>query len=1700
MDTVSWVSTRVHTLKLSDKSTAIFQTKTNSNELSVIGESGSEFRLNGEVILGSINVVDSKLTIDFAVNLKAIGIMLHGNSEIFIYDEVTIESNTISFGEQTKGVIDGNTAHFIFSNFEIRGNATFGTKNQKSDQEEVEQQDLNEKTILFDGNLLLKDTAVLGVGINSKIDATQPITLFGESKLILMGSFTSKVSKSRDESFDVLFYNSSTLECSGLSLIRVANTILVTNNAIVVFTGKTQFSSGKLLLAETAQLVFSNFSVSTLTTLFVTTDTANVDFYSDSEVVFNNIKETVTFDYCVLSFHDLSDVTFWPNSHVKVHSCSNDYVLESIVESGAYIYLFGDFINEDNCNSEIDSIELYRECFAVVVLDALITVSHPSILEPPIFNVLEGNTQVYDDSFQADGCFDLFGYIYSYELDETETSKLVANGTIQRICPNTSEPFNYTAFCFMNGTNFVPWYDRGMTDYPFTAPNCPYPSYEDGHLLIIPKNNQMRIEGIPNWPMFIDIVGDNPVDVIADTSKNGNEIFLYGNFRLTGEEGIYTAQIPKCSELTEKFVYFGNWTRYFLTCKDYPMIDVDSGIDTLDVGLGKAQFRVLGLSNMPLVIYSLVSEDYTLMSPEITDVGVLVMSRTYFNYTYLPKGENAFAPKINKNSIQNTIKTSNLNGKETQRSYIGWGISKRPNYVQVEKRQRIKLAELSKYKQNTGHNLLQNYKNVKKIKIQNIIEKEINEKQDTTKINTSKEKKLYKTEVSGDNNLKEQTKARTNGKQLLNKKQNELFKYSEYVYFVDNTMHSKHSSGGKHISHKFYKGNSEYSKCGDNTEDCVNATYAINCAKNYFMLKMGVCLFGEQSKCRGILGGICLKTTGYFDYKNGEQVQCDATCLTCNKESCEICADGKTLIDGKCEDASTGKGYLATTNGVIACSDGYFDENKSCKICSEKYTNCEMCDKKKCIKCKLNYIVNITGNCEATHCAVLNKNVCMSCENGYVMSSEGKCFMPIDNCLFYQNSICLECLKPKKLFNGNCVDVIPNIDEDSCLEYSEVGCLQCKDGFYTENTKCVRCNVKCKQCTGNAEKCQDCIAGTVLQNGKCLTIFELEGICKQFNPSGSCISCVDGYYVDDSTCSKCSPNCKVCTNSESCDLCETSYFKNESSHCESVSELVGCKQTNENGCYLCENNYFLSSWRCETCSQNCKMCNSKTTCEECLNNWELKNNQCVERLAIDNCKSVINSYCTKCNMWHALSHDKTACKPELYKRTITIVVCCVIVVIIIAAFLMVVIGRKIIKSRLRAKERKEKGVISMSENSVLLTPFGEGLSISQKQISYVDQVEVNKETVMNIVLGNATNDTTKLQITTSQSESLKIEIKPDVVLLRKGECCTFSIAITPYCSGEYTGNLAVVYCYLKSGDEMTEIIPYSAETVLSTWIDENSIKNMKQIGKGSFGVVYKGKFKGNKVAVKKLNILQGDSAFAEFENEVEMLEKMKSNYIIKFFGAVHVGNSRMIVMEMAPHGSLSRLIEKVKSKKIPKKLRMKFCLDSSKGIAYLHQNGILHRDIKPGNILITALSFDDEVNAKLSDFGSSRNVNRAAAFDMTFTCGIGTPIYMSPEILNSEKYQLPADIYAFAVTIYETSIWGKAYTNIKFAFQIANHVCEGKRPDLSTVDKDIADLVQCMWKQDPAERIKIDNVVERLEIIVNETQRGTEKEINIDAL
>ena len=195
------------------------------------------------------------------------------------------------------------------------------------------------------------------------------------------------------------------------------------------------------------------------------------------------------------------------------------------------------------------------------------------------------------------------------------------------------------------------------------------------------------------------------------------------------------------------------------------------------------------------------------------------------------------------------------------------------------------------------------------------------------------------------------------------------------------------------------------------------------------------------------------------------------------------------------------------------------------------------------------------------------------------------------------------------------------------------------------------------------------------------------------------------------------------------------------------------------------------------------------------------------------------------------------------------------------------------------------------------------------------------------------------------------------------------------------------------------------------------------VGSGTFGTVYRGVYRGQDVAVKVLKN-QGEWArsaecMEAFQREVRVLERLHHPCVVRFVGGIHRAGDLAIVTEFCPLGSLSDLLKQQQGVLAPGcALRLKCVLDCADGMAYLHHHRIVHRDLKPKNLLVVSLDPAAPVVCKISDFGSVKVLADSRSQDLS--SGVGSVRWMAPEVILHAPYGMPADVYSFAIVLYET--------------------------------------------------------------------------------
>jgi hypothetical protein len=191
----------------------------------------------------------------------------------------------------------------------------------------------------------------------------------------------------------------------------------------------------------------------------------------------------------------------------------------------------------------------------------------------------------------------------------------------------------------------------------------------------------------------------------------------------------------------------------------------------------------------------------------------------------------------------------------------------------------------------------------------------------------------------------------------------------------------------------------------------------------------------------------------------------------------------------------------------------------------------------------------------------------------------------------------------------------------------------------------------------------------------------------------------------------------------------------------------------------------------------------------------------------------------------------------------------------------------------------------------------------------------------------------------------------------------------------------------------------------------------EELGKGTFGVVYKGIIPGgNKtIAVKRLEKLVEEGQ-REFRSEITAIAKTHHRNLVRLLGFCMEGTRKLLVYEYMSNGSLADLLFKAKRRPIWKE-RVRIARDVARGILYLHDEcevHVIHCNIKPQNILM-----DDTWTAKISDFGLAKlllpNQSRTAVGDER-TAGY---FYLAPEWKLNAFISIKADIYSFGIVLLE---------------------------------------------------------------------------------
>ncbi|KAL7720545.1 Protein tyrosine kinase domain-containing protein [Entamoeba marina] len=294
----------------------------------------------------------------------------------------------------------------------------------------------------------------------------------------------------------------------------------------------------------------------------------------------------------------------------------------------------------------------------------------------------------------------------------------------------------------------------------------------------------------------------------------------------------------------------------------------------------------------------------------------------------------------------------------------------------------------------------------------------------------------------------------------------------------------------------------------------------------------------------------------------------------------------------------------------------------------------------------------------------------------------------------------------------------------------------------------------------------------------------------------------------------------------------------------------------------------------------------------------------------------------------------------------------------------------------------------------------------------------------------------------------------------------------------------------------------STDAASSTFLDMDEL-NMKDepIAEGAMGRVYIGKYRSVPIAIKQfrwenLTKEETEDLKKEVVNECELMGKLRNPFIANYMGSVTYIPQISMVIQFFVLGSLGEYLRQssVDYIKLPIKLKTRMLFDMSRGMEFLHENKIMHLDLKPDNLLVNSLYSESPCCVKITDFGTSRFTKKTLKSQDK---GLGTPIYAAPETYNDE-YTFAGDVYAFAITTWEIFYQDEPYKEFKSLFEIKNHVQSGRRLTIDeTMPPKLKDLIQTCWIQNIDDRPSFNTISKMIVDIVDECAKREDLDVGV---
>ena len=263
-------------------------------------------------------------------------------------------------------------------------------------------------------------------------------------------------------------------------------------------------------------------------------------------------------------------------------------------------------------------------------------------------------------------------------------------------------------------------------------------------------------------------------------------------------------------------------------------------------------------------------------------------------------------------------------------------------------------------------------------------------------------------------------------------------------------------------------------------------------------------------------------------------------------------------------------------------------------------------------------------------------------------------------------------------------------------------------------------------------------------------------------------------------------------------------------------------------------------------------------------------------------------------------------------------------------------------------------------------------------------------------------------------------------------------------------------------------MPELLERLTAALSDRYAVES--EIGRGGMAVVYLATDlkQGRQVALK---VFQPDVAAAlgpeRFRREVEIATRLEHPHVLSLYDSGEAEGLLYYVMPYVEEGSLRQRLDR--EGQLPIEDALRIAREMAEGLDYAHEQGVVHRDVKPGNVLL------QRGHALLADFGVARALEEAGGDRLTKTgVSVGTPHYMAPEqATGAESADARSDVYAVGAVLYEMLAGEPPYTGSTPQAILARRLAGPPTPIpvlRETVGPDVDGIVQQAMARSPADR------------------------------